>query len=147
MRSGCGPSAIKLVVLNASGLLGLSTGGIPAGTPTGRRACWAAAARSHRGSKRPVGYVKRSFQNRSNRPRSSASLSVLLPGTGIYRGGCSASLLLKTPDPKSASNAPEKKKSRLTNTRTLKNADWVYEFFFILDNAEFCGRFLEKLRR
>ena len=131
MRSGCGPRAIKPVVLRTSGLNGFSLAGTPAGTPMGRRACCAAAARNHFGSKRPVGYVKRSFQNCSNRPRSAASVSGLLPGTGIYRAGRSASLLLKTPDPKSASNAPEKLKSRLINKRRLKNAEWVQEFFFI----------------
>ena len=45
------------------GLAKLSFRCCPAGTPTAMRACCAAAARTHAGSKRPVGNVKRSRQD------------------------------------------------------------------------------------
>jgi hypothetical protein len=56
----------------------------------------------------------------------------------MYRAGCCGFLALKTPAPKSASNVPEKQKSRPINARRVKNADRVEEFFIILIKVEFC---------
>jgi hypothetical protein len=59
----------------------------------------------------------------------------------MYRSFSSACFPLKTPDPKSARNAPEKQKSRATNTRRLKNAEWVQGFFFISNFRGVCGAY------
>src|SRR6266576_1896637 len=83
IRSGCGPSAVKLVVLSVFGLARLSLRCCPAGTPTAMRSCCATAARTQAGSNRPVGYVKRSCQYCSNCCNPAASLCPLAPGTGM----------------------------------------------------------------
>ena len=89
--------------------------------PLAIRACCAAAARTHAGSNRPVGYVKRSCQYCSNSASRAASPCRSLPGTGMYRAGCDTRCTVLSLAANMASARPAKHTVNPSSARGLKN--------------------------
>ena len=133
MRSGCGPSAVKPAVLRAFGLLKSSLRCCPEGIPLCIRSCCAAAARTHLGSKRPVGNVRRSNQYNSSFVKAAFSSCGFSPGTGIYGSGFSdGSGFSAEGFTASITNvSPTDPRVSPSMRRRLMNADCEVDFVFI----------------